>query len=206
MVVGVEPDVGVDRHPRHPPSVALRPALRRGDHRRQIVGQPVDRPAAQSSMVARVGLLEPPVELELEVEVVGERASRLEVRLRVALQPLHFASQSPGSRIRQPHRSCPQKPASSGSDGRRRRASRLPGPTPASVAPRRTRAGSASFPTGCRPPPWRRSARPRRRGSTPARRSPHSPAGSGRGRPGSRGWAATNPTGRSPPGRYTVRW
>src|SRR5439155_23477420 len=58
----------------------------------QLLGQPVERPAAERAVEAQVGaLVEPAVELLLEVELVGERAAGLEARLRVALQPLDDA-------------------------------------------------------------------------------------------------------------------
>ena len=58
-------------------------------------------------------LVEPGVELVLEVELVREHAARLEVGLRVALQPLDRALglRIAASQNRQPTRSCPQNAA-----------------------------------------------------------------------------------------------
>ena len=56
-----------------------------------LLGQPVHRPGAQRLVRPRVDLEKPGVELVLEVELVSESSPRLEVRLRIALQPLDRA-------------------------------------------------------------------------------------------------------------------
>jgi hypothetical protein len=68
---------------------------------------------------AAVDADKPGVELGLEVELVRERATGLEVRLRVALQPLDRALglRIAGSQNFQPTLSCPQN-AANASDGR----------------------------------------------------------------------------------------
>src|SRR6266536_2853735 len=92
VVVAVDAHVRIGRHARDQATVDVGPPLRQRPHQRQLLGQPVDRAAAERAMEANVGALaEPTVELLLEVELVGERAARLEARLHVALQPLDHA-------------------------------------------------------------------------------------------------------------------
>src|SRR5215207_5456390 len=89
VVAGVKAQVWVGRDPEHPAPVCVR---RRGGQRRHhlvFLGEPVDRAAAQRLVMPCVrALREPGVELELEVERVGERPARLEAALDEVLQPL----------------------------------------------------------------------------------------------------------------------
>jgi hypothetical protein len=78
--------------PQHPAPLGVRPALGQWPHLLALFGEQVDWPAAQCAVQTAVGaLVEPAVQLVLEVEVVGERAPGLKARLDVALQALDHA-------------------------------------------------------------------------------------------------------------------
>ena len=91
IVVGVKPDVRIGRHPGHPAPIQVRLARRQRPHHLTLLEQTIDRTLAQRLVRPSVGLLKPRVELQLEVEMVREPPTRLEVRLQVALQPLDRA-------------------------------------------------------------------------------------------------------------------
>src|SRR6202041_1278899 len=88
IVVGVNANVRIGGHPRHPPPVDVGLLHGKLTHHLELLGEPVDRPGAQRLVGASVGLLEPNVELQLEVEVVREVPAGLEVALHIPLQTL----------------------------------------------------------------------------------------------------------------------
>jgi hypothetical protein len=90
LVVSVEAQVGVRRDPDHEAAVDVGRRGRQRTHQPALLHESVNRPAAQR-LVRAGGSLEPGVELELEVELVGEAPARLEVRLQVAPQALDDA-------------------------------------------------------------------------------------------------------------------
>jgi hypothetical protein len=92
VVVAIDADVRVGCDPGHQTAVDVGHALGQRPHHLKLLGQPVDRPAAERAVEAHVGaLFEPAVELLLVVELVGETPARLEARLQIALQPLDDA-------------------------------------------------------------------------------------------------------------------
>jgi hypothetical protein len=71
-------------------------------HCLQLVSQAIERPGAQRLVRARVDLRKPGIELVLEVQLVGEGAPALEVRLRIALQALDGALGLRAGRLAEP--------------------------------------------------------------------------------------------------------
>ena len=115
VVVGVEPDVRIGRHPRHPAAVEY-PALlgqRRASPRAPRASRSTGR--ARSVLCVRaLAFSNHAVELQLEVEMVREPPARLEVAspgTPAAARRTPFACGSAGSQKYQSTGSCPQNAA-----------------------------------------------------------------------------------------------
>jgi hypothetical protein len=103
VVARVDAHVRVGRDPDHPAAVDVGHAIGQRPHDGQLLGPPVERPAAQPAVEARVGtLIEPAVELLPEVELGREAPTGLEARLRVALQPLDHTPRPRIPRLEEP--------------------------------------------------------------------------------------------------------
>lgn len=154
-----------------------------------------------ASWRARVGLLEPAVELELVVALVGEAAAAFEVGVQVALQALDDALglRVRRSRNRHPTFSCPQSAASSA-------VGRPPWPWMPACRSQTNVSGSPpsdhrqrAMPESRSGVPWRRSAPRRPRASSPDTRRPPSPGAARDARPRPAPTAPTDRTGRPRP-------
>jgi hypothetical protein len=84
VVVAIDAHVRIRRHPRdHPPIGVGRPVGQRPE-RPALIGEAVERAAAQRAMDAGVGVVTPAIEPMLAVELVGEHPARLEVGAQIA--------------------------------------------------------------------------------------------------------------------------
>jgi hypothetical protein len=150
-------------------------------------------------METPVGALGPGVELGLIVELVGERAARLEVGAHETVgaleRPLRLGVRAQGSASRSPAPHRMRRALRWG--GRHRRASRPRDPRPRSREAPRAATSSGPWPRADRA--LSSKTRPRRRApaSNQAPPSPPSPDGSGRGRSGSRRGVRRGRTGRA---------
>jgi hypothetical protein len=90
VVVGVDADVRVGRHPGHPAPFDVGSRLRQKAHPLALFGWQIEGATAQRAVQAPIGPpVEPAVELVLEVERAEELTARLEARLEKADQALH---------------------------------------------------------------------------------------------------------------------
>ena len=137
VVAGIKAQIGIGRRPAAPSAGRCPAPAGQRRHHRALLEQPVDRAAAQrlvrSAALAR--LVEPGVELELVVELVGEAAAGLKAALHEVLQALDDALGLRVARLAEVP-ADPQRAAERGerrrSAARRRRAARTGGPRPAS--------------------------------------------------------------------------
>jgi hypothetical protein len=116
VVVAIDADIGLRRDPDHQAAIKIGGRHREWAQRLALLLQALNRTLAQRPVNPRVrSLCEPLVELVLKVELSEERAARLEAGLHepCSRSTTPFASQSPGSRIRDATGNCPQKPANS---------------------------------------------------------------------------------------------
>ena len=111
VVVGVQAQVRVGRDAHRPPLGGVGHPVGQQRHHCKLVGKAINRPRAQRLVHPRVDPSEPSIELVLEVQLAGEAPARLEVRLRVALQPLDHALGLRISQNSQSTLSWPQKAA-----------------------------------------------------------------------------------------------
>ena len=190
VVAGIEAQVGIRRDAQDPAAIGVRRRRRQRRHHRTFGDQPVDRTLAQRLVHPRVRpLVKPGVELELIVELVREHPPGLEAALDEVLQTLDDPL---GLRVALARRSASRPAAArrsrrtppSGAHGRR--AGRTGGPRPTSRAAPPATTDSAGSRTTAPGSAWRTPTRWHRRASSPDRRRRPTPAGSGRGRPGSR--------------------
>jgi hypothetical protein len=131
VVVGVHPDMRIGWHPEHPTPIRVRRLAGQRAHRLALLAQQIDRAAPERAVHPAVGaLIEPAIQLVLEVVVVDEGPPGLKARLknpiRRSTRPL--ACRSAGSQNRHPTFSWPQN-AANASVGR---------PAPACSAPSRS--------------------------------------------------------------------
>jgi hypothetical protein len=91
VVVGVQAQMRVARNAHRPAARGVGHLVGQRRHRLPLIDQAIERPGTERLVRARVDLPKPGVELVLEVQLVREPPARLEVRLRVALQPLDRA-------------------------------------------------------------------------------------------------------------------
>ena len=108
VVVAINPDERLRRHPDHLAAVDVRHPRWQRSHPSLLLDEPLGRDRANRPMHPPVGLLGPRVEPVLEVEMVREHPARLEVR---AHEPVRALQQRPSPADRAPRGSPSRPPA-----------------------------------------------------------------------------------------------
>jgi len=115
VVVAIDAEIRLLRHPHHGPTVAVRQSIRQRPHPRPLDQQPLSRNGTDRAMHTPVDPVTPVVKLDLEIDVVREPTARKEVRAHKPVRALKDPLCLRIGRLQdpQPTLSCPQNATNS---------------------------------------------------------------------------------------------